>query len=220
MLVSEEFLLLITTDEGKWLAESQAVPIALAGGLLAELAANGQIDVDDRGRLAIPANPTPPGDPILVQARATFTDKVGKKPERALHAVAKGLGDALYERLSDAGIVTIHHGGFLRPNRFPLRDERARQRVWDDVAAVLAGTARPDVRTGTLLGLCQAVGAVPAIFAPQHFGMSKKDLVKHAKQITEGDWASEAARRAVREAQAATIAAITAATSAAVITST
>ena len=39
MLISEAFLLLVTTEDGKWLASSQAVPIALAGGLLAELAA-------------------------------------------------------------------------------------------------------------------------------------------------------------------------------------
>ena len=38
MLISEEFLLLVTSPEGKWLAASDAVPLALAGGLLAELA--------------------------------------------------------------------------------------------------------------------------------------------------------------------------------------
>jgi hypothetical protein len=54
MLISEAFLLLVTTEDGKWLASSQAVPIALAGGLLAELAANGRAAVDGRGRLAPP----------------------------------------------------------------------------------------------------------------------------------------------------------------------
>jgi hypothetical protein len=58
MLISEAFLLLMTTEDGKWLASSQAVPIALAGGLLAELAANGRAAVDDRGRLAPPVDPS------------------------------------------------------------------------------------------------------------------------------------------------------------------
>jgi hypothetical protein len=31
MLISEEFLLLVTTDEGKWLASSQAVPKDVLG---------------------------------------------------------------------------------------------------------------------------------------------------------------------------------------------
>ena len=119
MLISEAFLLLVTTEDGKWLASSPAVPIALAGGLLAELAANGRAAVDDRGRLAPPADPSPLGDPILDQALETFRQNVGKKPKDVLGTVAKGLGDELYERLATAGIVEIHRGRFLRPNRFP-----------------------------------------------------------------------------------------------------
>ena len=215
MLISEEFLLLVTTEDGKWLASSQAVPIALAGGLLAELAANGRAAVDGRGRLAPPADPSPLGDPILDQALETFLQKVGKKPKDVLGTVAKGLGDELYERLAAAGIVEIHRGRFLRPNRFPVRDPDARERVWDDVAAVLGGTAAPDLRTGTLLGLTQAAGAVPAIFPPERFDMSKKDLIVRAKQVTGRDWASGAVSRAVHDAQVATMAAVTAAVTAA-----
>ena len=215
MLISEEFLLLVTTEDGKWLASSQAVPIALAGGLLAELAANGRAAVDGRGRLAPPADPSPLGDPILDQALETFLQKVGKKPKDVLGTVAKGLGDELYERLATAGIVEIHRGRFLRPNRFPVRDPDARERVWDDVAAVLGGTAAPDLRTGTLLGLTQAAGAVPAIFPPERFDMGKKDLIVRAKQVTERDWASGAVSRAVHDAQVATMAAVTAAVTAA-----
>jgi hypothetical protein len=215
MLISEAFLLLVTTEDGKWLASSPAVPIALAGGLLAELAANGRAAVDDRGRLAPPADPSPLGDPILDQALETFLQEVGKKPKDVLGTVAKGLGDELYERLATAGIVEIHRGRFLRPNRFPVRNPDARARVWDDVAAVLGGTAAPDLRTGTLLGLTQAAGAVPAIFPPERFDMSKKDLIVRAKQVTERDWASGAVSRAIHDAQIATMAAVTAAVTAA-----
>jgi len=215
MLISEAFLLLVTTEDGKWLASSPAVPIALAGGLLAELAASGRAAVDDRGRLAPPADPSPLGDPILDQALETFLQNVGKKPKDVLGTVAKGLGDELYERLATAGIVEIHRGRFLRPNRFPVRNPDARARVWDDVAAVLGGTAAPDLRTGTLLGLTQAAGAVPAIFPPERFDMSKKDLIVRAKQVTERDWASGAVSRAIHDAQIATMAAVTAAVTAA-----
>ena len=55
MLISEAFLLLVTTQDGKWLASSQAVPIALASGVLAELAANGRAAVDDRGAARTPS---------------------------------------------------------------------------------------------------------------------------------------------------------------------
>lgn len=220
MLISEEFLLLITTDEGKWLANSQAVPIALAGGLLAELAVNGRAAVDDRGRLASPPQPIPLGDPTLDRALETFQQKLGKRPKDVLGKVAKGLGDELYDRLAAAGIVECLRGRFLRPNRFPVRNPAARKQIWSDVAAVLAEKQRPDMRTGTLLGLTHAAGAVPGVFPHEQFGMSKKDLVKRAKQITEGDWAAGAVGRAVRDAQAAAMAATMAAVSAATAAST
>lgn len=41
--------------------------------------------------------------------------------------------------------------------------------------------------------------------------MGKRDLIEHAKHTMEGDWASGAAGRAVHDAQAATMAAVTAA---------
>lgn len=220
MLISEEFLLLITTDEGKWLANSQAVPIALAGGLLAELAANGRAAVDDRGRLAPPPTPAPLGDPTLDRALVTFQQKLGKKPKDVLGKVAKGLGDELYDRLAAAGIVECQRGRFLRPNRFPVRNPTARKQSWNDVAAVLSGTSAPDMRTGTLLGLIRAAGAVSGVFAHEQFGLSKKDLAKRAQQITEGDWASSAVGRAVHDAQAAAMAATMAAVSTATVTST
>jgi len=56
---------------------------------------------------------------------------------------------------------------------------------------------------------------VPAIFPPERFGMSKKDLIVCAKQVAERDWASGAVSRAVHDAQAATMAAVTAAVTAA-----
>lgn len=220
MLISEEFLLLVTTDEGKWLAGSQAVPVALAGGVLAELAANGRATVDQRGKLAPPPNPAPLGDPILDRALATFQQKLGKRPKDVLKNVAKGLGDALYDRLAAAGIVECQRGRFLHPNRFPVRDPEPRKQAWNDVAAVLALTTVPDMRTGTLLGLTRAAGAVPDVFPHEQFGLSKKDLVKRAEQITDGDWASGAVGRAVRDVQAATMAATIAAVSAATSAST
>lgn len=220
MLISEAFLLLVTSEDGRWLAGSQAVPIALAGGLLAELAADGRAAIDDRGRLSTPPNPSPAGDPVLDRAREVFADKAGKKPKDVLGGVAKGLGDELYERLAAAGVIEVQRGRFLRPSRFPVRDPQARQRVWDDVAAVLRGSTAPQLRTGTLLGLTVAAEAVPSVFPPDRFGTGKKELVARAREITEGDWASGAVGRAVKEAHAATAAAVTTAVAAATIAAT
>ncbi len=61
---------------------------------------------------------------------------------------------------------------------------------------------------------------MPAIFPPERFDMSKKDLIVRAKQVTERDWASAAVSRAVHDAQVATMAAVTAAVTATTAAST
>jgi hypothetical protein len=107
MLISEEFLLLVTSPEGKWLAASNAVPLALAGGLLAELALQGKVTVDHRDHIVV-VDRSSPSDLVLADALSTFAAKEGKKPKDVLGTVAKGLGDRLYDRLAGAGVVEVH----------------------------------------------------------------------------------------------------------------
>lgn len=218
MLLSEEFLLLVSSPEGKWLAASDAVPLALAGGLLAELALQGKVTVDHRDRIVV-VDRSSPGDLVLAGALSAFVDKEGKKPKDVLGAVAKGLGDRLYDRLVEAGVVEVHKLRLLPVRHFPLRDPAARQRTWDDVAAVLRGDRSPDSRTGTLLALTVASGALTRVFPPAGFGLSKRDLENRARELAESDWATDAVGRAVRDVQAATMAAVTAAVAATVAAS-
>jgi hypothetical protein len=215
MLVSEEFLLLVTSPEGKWLAASDAVPLALAGGLLAELALQGKVTVDHRDRIVV-VDRSSPSDLVLADALSAFVDKEGKKPKDVLGTVAKGLGDRLYDRLAEAGVVEVHKVRLLPVRRFPLRDPVVRQRTWDDVAAVLRGDRSAESRTGTLLGLTVASGALTQVFPPAGFGLSKRDLEKRARELAESDWATDAVGRAVRDVQAAAMAAVTAAVAATV----
>jgi hypothetical protein len=218
MLISEELLLLVTSPEGKWLAASDAVPLALAGGLLAELALQGKVTVDHRERIVV-VDRSSPGDLVLADALSTFAGKEGKKPKDVLGTVAKGLGDRLYDRLAEAGVVEVHKVRLLPVRHFPLRDPAVRQRTWDDVAAVLRGDRSPDSRTGTLLALTVASGALSRVFPPASFGLSKRDLENRAREAAESDWATDAAGRAVRDVQAATMAAVTAALAATVAAS-
>ena len=218
MLISEELLLLVTSPEGKWLAASDAVPLALAGGLLAELALQGKVTVDRRERIVV-VDRSSPGDLVLADALSTFAGKEGKKPKDVLGTVAKGLGDRLYDRLVEAGVVEVHKVRLLPVRHFPLRDPAVRQRTWDDVAAVLRGDRSPDSRTGTLLALTVASGALSRVFPSASFGLSKRDLQNRAREATESDWATDAVGRAVRDVQAATTAAVTAALAATVAAS-
>ena len=216
MLLAEEFLLLVTSPQGKWLAGSDAVPLALAGGLLAELTWQRRLAVDDRDRIVV-IDRSAAEDPVLDDARAIFTAEEGAKPKDVLGKVAKGLGDRLYDRLIAAGTVEVQKVRLLPVRRFPLRDLALRQRTWTDVAALLRGDRHPQIRTGTLLGLTVASGGLATVFPPEDFGLSKRDLGKRAREVVEGDWATDAVGRAVRDVQAATMAAVTAAVAAAAI---
>ncbi|HEU5418722.1 MAG TPA: GPP34 family phosphoprotein [Streptosporangiaceae bacterium] len=213
MLMCEEFLLLVTSPEGKWLAASNAVPLALAGGLLAELALQGKVTVDDRQRIAV-VDRSLPDDLVLADALSAFAGGEGKKPGTVLGTVARGLGDKLYARLIEAGVVEVRKVRLLPVRHFPLRDPAVRQRTWDEVAAVLRGDRSPEPRTGTLLGLVVASGALSRVFPPADFGLSRRELENRARQLAQGDWATDAVGQAVRAAQAATMAAVTAAVTA------
>jgi len=218
MLICEEFLLLVTSPEGKWLAASDAVPLALAGGLLAELAQQGKVTVDDGQRIVV-VDRSSPADLVLADALAAFAGQEGKKPGKVLGKVARGLGDRLYGRLIEAGIVEVRKVRLLPVRHFPLLDPAVRQRTWDDVAAVLRGDRSPDARTGTLLGLTVAGGALTRVFPPADFGLPKRELENRARQLAQGDWAADAVGQAVRAVQAATMAAVTAAATASVAAS-
>lgn len=214
MLLCEEFLMLVTSAQGRWLGNRQAVPLALAGALLAELVQYERLTVDDRGRIAV-AFAAPLGEPMLDDAFARFAAKAGKQPKDVLGKVARGLDAQLRHRLIRTGVIEVRRGRLLPTRRYPLRDLAPRQRTWNDLAAVLAGHRPPDARTATLLGLMVASDALTQVFPPEQFGMSKRQLVGYARTLAESAWATDAVTRAVRQVQAATYMMIMAATTAA-----
>lgn len=210
MLICAELLLVATGDDGKSLAGRSELDLALAGAALCELAATRRVALEG-GRLTV-LDARPGGDPLLDHALAVFATKGGKKPDRVLPAVAKGMTARTYEWLVANGAVRVDDGGFLRSRRHPVQDRAARAALVEAGGRVLAGTATPDLHTGSVLALLAAAGAVTKVYDPHRFGLSGRRLTKRAQEVGEQDWAAGAAAEAIRSAQAATNAAITAAT--------
>lgn len=218
MLICAELLLVATSPEGKQLARGR-LDLALAGALLCELAAYERVAVKD-GRLVV-IDGRPGGDPLLDHALAEFVHKAGKKPDRALPAVAKGMTARTYQRLVADGAVGREAGGFLRSEKHPVMAVATRAALIEAAGRVLAGTARPDLHTGSVVALLGAADAVTKIYDAKRFGVSGRELTKRAKAVGEQDWAAGAAAAAIRSAQAAATAAMiatSAATTAAVST--
>ncbi|MBA2695660.1 MAG: GPP34 family phosphoprotein [Actinobacteria bacterium] len=104
MLIAEESLLVTTRPDGRPVASS-IHDVGVAGAFLCELAQDGRVTVDERGRLhATDASPT--DDPLLDLVLREFTARVGKKPKTVLPKVAKDLPTAAYHRLAEHGLVS------------------------------------------------------------------------------------------------------------------
>jgi hypothetical protein len=64
-----------------------------------------------------------------------------------------------------------------------------------------------DARSSVLISLLFALKAVHKAVDPAGAGLSKREMNASAKQIAEGDWASDAVRHAIDSVNAAVIAA-------------
>lgn len=96
--------------------------------------------------------------------------------------------------------------------RWPAQDASHEVEVRRLVAQALVQREAPDTRTGALIALVHAVGCVDKVVDPRHYGLSRRELRARAKEIAEGNWASEAVRTTIEEMMAAIIAATIAAT--------
>jgi hypothetical protein len=89
---------------------------------------------------------------------------------------------------------------------------------------VLVQRTTPDSRTAALVSLLYALKSEQRIVDPKEHGLTRKELQTRAKEISTGDWASEAVRQAIEAMTAAVVASMTAAvvasTTAAVVAST
>ncbi len=217
MLIAEDLLLLLTDDSSGRLAVPAAqADAALGGANLVELALMGKVDLSGagdagkRGRITV-RDPAPAGDAVLDAALAILTARQGSKPAAVIRPLGKNLRRALYERLAASGMTRPEHGrmlGVVPTHRWPAIDSSHEYRVREQLATAVMGQAAPDPRTGALIALLHALKCEHKIIDPRQCGLSRRQLGARAGEITEGDWASEAVRRAIEEMVAA-LAAVT-----------
>lgn len=223
MLIAEDLLLLLTDDDrGKLVASASGVDVALGGAMLIELTLLGRVDVAGpgesvrKGRLLVKdAGPTP--DPLLDEALAQLVAKQGKRPANVVSALGKGLRRRLYARLTDRGLLRGESGrilGIFPSRQWPTEDAAHEDSVRMLLAHALRVGATDDLRVAALVSLLQALNVVQKVVGSDTVGLSKKEMKANAKQIAEGDWGSEAVRKAIDAMSAAVMVATTAAVTA------
>jgi hypothetical protein len=221
MLLAEDLLLLVTDDaSGRLSAPAAQVDAGLGGANLVELTLRNKVDLSgeqDRGkpgRLVV-RDPSTTGDAILDAALEIVLAYQGKRPSAVLGALSKNLRQMLYERLADSGVVRAERSrilGVAPVHRWPAQDASHEAEVRRLVTQALVHQVAQDARIAALIALLRALECEDKIVDPGQHGLSKRELRARAEKIAEGNWASQAVRKAIEEMMAAVLTATTAAT--------
>jgi hypothetical protein len=224
MLLAEDLLLLVTDDaSGRLTAPAEQVDAGLGGANLVELTLRNKVDLTGEqdpgkpGRIIV-RDPSPADDAVLDAALEILGARQGKRPSTVIGPLSKNLRGTLYQRLADRGVVRAERGrifGVFPVRRWPAQDASDEAEVRRLMAQAPVQQVVPDTRTAALIALVHAVGYVDKIVDRRQHGLSRRELRARAAQIAEGNWASEAVRKAIEEMMAAVMAAITAAAGAA-----
>ena len=223
MLLAEDLLLLVTDDaSGRLAAPGAQVDAGLGGANLVELTLLGKVDVageQDQGRPGriIVRDPSPPGDDVLDAALRTLVARQGSKPSAVIRPLGKDLRPVLYRRLVASGVLRAGQGralGIFPTRTWPAQDPSHEAETRQLVTQALIQPAAPDERTAALIALLHALKFEHKVVDPRSHQLSRRQLRARAAEIAEGNWASEAVRKAIDEMIAAVAAASAAATAA------
>jgi hypothetical protein len=217
-LIAEDLLLLLLDDDAGTLKHSDKIQPLLGGALLIELALAERIGVGDktwrRGTAKIVVREGPlAGDPLLEAAIRT----IGEKPRGAqdlVNRLGKGTKDVLLQRLTERGLVRPAKGrvlGLFPRTTWPAADRGHEAEVRELLQGALVTRLTPDARISALVALLSAIDHAHKVV--DGGDLPARVIKKRAKEIAEGAWAAKAVKDAVAAAQAATSAAILAATS-------
>jgi SAM-dependent methyltransferase len=208
-----EELLLLALREREGTTMGDAWPTAIGAALLAELVAAGRVALRPDGKKLFvdPADPRPPGEPLLDECLA----KVIAATRRAQAAAwiarfsgAKQLKARIAQGLCRQGVLRADERTILllfKQEIYPEVDPRPEREIRERLRRLIfAETTRRDERTLLLLSLADAVGLLPSLFEKRQF----KERRKWVAQLV----ADEPLGRRVREILQARQAAISAAT--------
>lgn len=216
-LPEEVLLLLLHDDKGTPMVDVTVVGAALAGAAVVELTLDGVL------RLAEGGDPQVRQGRLAATGRAVGDDRLaplvelvhGRRPKDAITKVsgwgwgsvtAKNLREGLLHDLAAQGLLSEERGrvlGIFPTTSWPQGPTRGPETdLVERVRRVAVGGADPDPRTAALVAILHAAGALPKVFPDA----DRKELKRRGKQVSEGDWAGQAVRAAIREVQASMVA--------------
>jgi hypothetical protein len=207
--LAQELVLLGLDDAGRVAGRNPGFDFALAGAVLLDLALAGKIDVVDKR--VVPLDRQRFGDAVLDEALDSIRQsRRQRRPKDWIPRLARGLRKRVLAQLVREGAVRIETVHLLRifPSvRYPVIDPPLVAGVRRRVDAAVRGGGQPDPRTAALCSLLASASLDRRLFPD----LPRRELRRRLDEIAQGNWASAAVRQAVRDVQAATAAAVTAA---------
>lgn len=217
MILAEDVLLLLIDDaSGKPVVDTTRLDLALAGGMLLDLASSGRVDVAGpgqqvkAGRLLV-CDDRSTGDSLLDEALRRVGAVGPRKPEKVLPALAKGLRKDLLLQLIEQGILRDQQRrtlGIFPTHVWPAVDANHQRQLRAGLRDVLVVGRSPAPREAALVSLLHAIDQVPKVLGD--VGIPARELRRRAKDVAAGGFADQAVRRAVEAVTSATTAAIVA----------
>ncbi|GAB2829402.1 GOLPH3/VPS74 family protein [Lentzea nigeriaca] len=214
MLPEDLMLLFIDEEDGRVLMDTTSIHNALAGAVLLELVNAGRVAFEPDGKKLTVVDPTPLGNEFLQESLSRLTKPM--RPQRAVERLRTHVRDNVMAQLESRGVLSVQKTrmlGIFPTKRYVIRDHEAMSELRDAVGGVALGYRAPDERTGALISLLYAVKALHKVFDGD-----KREMNARAKEISAGNWAGVAVKKAMEAVQTAVMAAVVASTVAATST--
>lgn len=213
MLIAEELLLMcLDPESGRTAVRRSRLSPALGGALLVDLVLMERISLtpDEMGRRQrrrvqlISTVPTDDSElDFIVAHLQTWVDI------KVSHLVRDVSGKRIVERLGDrlaaAGILSEGPLTRFGTRTWPTDDPRPAQVIRDRVHAAMVGGPQPTERTVALVCLLDSLHRLPDVVRASDPHADPRIVRERARQLSDGDWASQAVKDAIKETAAGLI---------------
>ncbi|ADB29924.1 hypothetical protein Kfla_0806 [Kribbella flavida DSM 17836] len=203
--LAEDLLLLLFQPSSGTIAGENTLFYALGGAVLADLALQGHVTVDESsgGKLATAGN-EPPADPALRSAW-DYIDEKQRRVQTVLAAIGPALRQPLLQRLIDRGDLTQVQRKTLLVFTTTALQEGGNGRRAELLAAVrgaLVDGGEPTARVAALAALISGSGTLPQFHREIPWNSA---VISRAKELERGNWGAGAAAEAVTRTVTATV---------------
>ena len=217
MTVAQDLLLVaLDPGSGKVRLPSTSSDVALGGAALTDLVLLGRLELVGEGRKAKVGvrDHAAVDDPDLQAAFERVRQRGPQVPKNVVGRLGKKQRKAVLATLVRAGVLRDREEKVLgfAVERFELVDVARRDALLGRLRQVLLHGQPADGTTGPLVGLLLATDQLGLVVEDRR---DRKAAKARAKEVADGDWASEGVRKAIQEAQLALTTAVVASTAAA-----